>query len=440
MSYIPAALSSLQSSTALLNSLHFTHSPSLSLALLSPESTFETHLIRDAAPHELALFQPSSTRYDAPILLDSADLSLGHHEERWTAAKRAPPQRVGGWEKASPLKERRVQGQEDPNRCLKAAERLLDIYPMPRAQEHVQALQDQYEGLMNTLHELEGQLKRPIPRSALNPHAEEHARAAELEELIKREQMEIFALEQLKVEKEAEIQASANTRPAPRKPPAATLKPSRSRASLGREAADPSASANPFAKSSLLEAKRAAASTSTAKASPPRAARPARSTPTASPGSTPQTTPRATRTRTSLGSASASGSPVKSPARTTSSSTATPKSPARATASSARRSIGGASATGETTPKRRSLGGAGGRKSVGGAGGKKGAEGVSQDDLEAIATKIWSVPVLGDALRPWGRKTLQAQDEEVPDSLDKLSCEQTMCADSPLRLFVRARR
>lgn len=130
MSYIPSALSSLQSSTALLESLQFTHNPSLSLALLAPEASFETHLIRDAAPHELALFQPSSTRYDAPILLDSGDLSLGGgagHEERWTAAKRASPVRVGGWEKASPLKERRVQGQEDPNRCLKAAERLLDI-------------------------------------------------------------------------------------------------------------------------------------------------------------------------------------------------------------------------------------------------------------------------------------------------------------------------
>lgn len=35
--------------------------------------------------------------------------------------------------------------------------------PMPRAQEHVQALHDQYEGLMDTLHELEGQLKRVSP-------------------------------------------------------------------------------------------------------------------------------------------------------------------------------------------------------------------------------------------------------------------------------------
>lgn len=34
---------------------------------------------------------------------------------------------------------------------------------MPRAQEHVQALHDQYEGLMDTLHELEGQLKRVSP-------------------------------------------------------------------------------------------------------------------------------------------------------------------------------------------------------------------------------------------------------------------------------------
>lgn len=90
-------------------------------------------------------------------------------------------------------------------------------------------------------------------------------------------------------------------------------------------------------------------------------------------------------TRTSLGSASAADSPVKSPARATSS-----KSPARAAASSTR-SMGGAPSA-ETTPKRtaarRSIGGAvGGRKSVGG---KKGVEGVSQDDLEAIAVSGFS--------------------------------------------------
>lgn len=100
---------------------------------------------------------------------------------------------------------------------------------MPRAQEHVQGLHDMYQGLIDTLHNLEEQLKKvspgfrlvarraltlappkPIPRStlALNPHAEAHARAAELEELIKREQMEIFALEQLSAEKRAEVRSS----------------------------------------------------------------------------------------------------------------------------------------------------------------------------------------------------------------------------------------
>lgn len=127
MSYIPAALASLQSSTALLSTLHFHSTNALSAALLAPEAAFETHLIRDAAPHELALFEPASSVQ--PVLLDSADLSRAGDGERWTATKRAQPKQVGGWEKASPLKQKKGAAgqQEDPLRCLKAAERLLQV-------------------------------------------------------------------------------------------------------------------------------------------------------------------------------------------------------------------------------------------------------------------------------------------------------------------------
>lgn len=107
---------------------------------------------------------------------------------------------------------------------------------MPRATERVGALSDQYEGLVHALAELDESLKRvsssirrsrvafvvpsrlrltlvalllqPLSRSHVHPYHEEHLRAQELEEAIKREQMEIFALEQIQSEKAAEVSFS----------------------------------------------------------------------------------------------------------------------------------------------------------------------------------------------------------------------------------------
>lgn len=112
--YIQDSLDSLLQSASVINALPFKQTQVFTLAVLSPEDWFETHLIRDAEPHELSLFRPA--RYEEQE--DKVD-------EKWTATKRPGPERVGGWEKASPLKEKR--GNDDPARCLLAAKRLLDV-------------------------------------------------------------------------------------------------------------------------------------------------------------------------------------------------------------------------------------------------------------------------------------------------------------------------
>lgn len=129
--YIPDSLASLSQSTALISSLSFTRTNTFTRAVLSSEEWFETHLIRDAEPYELALFRPSTTTagYD-PDVGGAGAGGIGAGPDEWTATKRDGPQRVGGFDKASPLKEKRGgnnSNAENPERCLKAAKRLLDI-------------------------------------------------------------------------------------------------------------------------------------------------------------------------------------------------------------------------------------------------------------------------------------------------------------------------
>lgn len=117
-SYINDSLLSIAQSSSIISSLQFHRTEVFTLAVLSPEAWFETHLIRDAEPHELALFRPTDSRYD-PI--DAQE------EEKWVATKRKGPERLGPLEKASPLKEGNRKGGDDPERCLQAAQRLLEI-------------------------------------------------------------------------------------------------------------------------------------------------------------------------------------------------------------------------------------------------------------------------------------------------------------------------
>lgn len=123
-SYISESLASIAQSSSLIRSLTFHQTQVFTLAVLSPEAWFETHLIRDAEPHEVSLFRPSDNRYD-PI--------HAQEEEKWVATKRKGPERLGALEKASPLKEgsagRKAGGgaADDPERCILAAQRLLEI-------------------------------------------------------------------------------------------------------------------------------------------------------------------------------------------------------------------------------------------------------------------------------------------------------------------------
>ncbi|KAL7341475.1 hypothetical protein BJY59DRAFT_70716 [Rhodotorula toruloides] len=170
---ITEALASLSQSSRILSSLSFAPLAVLPQTVLSSEDAFETHLIRDAAPHELALFEPNDPTNDPVIAVDAFE-GAGIEGERWV--------------------------------CLRAAKKLLDVYTMPRAQEHVEALHSQWAGIIDTISSLEDTLRRPPSRSAPQPsHDSSYFRQLELEDLIKREKLEVFALEQLKAEKEAEL-------------------------------------------------------------------------------------------------------------------------------------------------------------------------------------------------------------------------------------------
>jgi hypothetical protein len=130
--YIPDALASLQSSTELLHSINFRQTRSLTRCVLGSEADFETHLIRDAAPHELALFDlegsnTTTTRLDVSLDPDQVD-SMQVGGDKWTATKRGGPSRRGGWDRPSPLKRRPgTTITDDPDRCLRAALRLLEV-------------------------------------------------------------------------------------------------------------------------------------------------------------------------------------------------------------------------------------------------------------------------------------------------------------------------
>ncbi|KAM0787394.1 hypothetical protein ACM66B_003479 [Microbotryomycetes sp. NB124-2] len=402
--YIPDALESLQRSTSVLNEAKFNATRSLTRAVLASEDEFETLLIRDAAPYELSLFTPTAeTRLDSAPLVD-VDLSrIG--DERWTATKRQPPRRATTATTAarpSPLKLKRgtSTAAEDPARCLTAARRLLQVYPMTRASEHVQALSEQYEGVLCSINELEQSLKQPVSRVNLKPHQQEHFKALDLEEQIKKEQMEIFALEQLQVERQAEIDA-LSARPRPRKAPA----------TKAQEPAD--SQVDPFAKSTLLENKRVA---SQAPVSGLPKARQSLSTssPRMASSQSAQTTPRTSRSTSAKPSPASSATTAPSPRdkpdmpRKQISVQSADSTPKAARSSPAKTAAAATSPAAAKAPVARKMGK---------------TQGAPGADLDLFANRVWSG--LGDALRPWARKTLSAQGQDAPAPIKSLPFEQT---------------
>ncbi|SCZ93155.1 BZ3500_MvSof-1268-A1-R1_Chr6-2g08495 [Microbotryum saponariae] len=415
--YLAESLNSIALSSALIDALSFRRDQAMPRAILATEKQFEAYMIRDAEPYELALFRPTlESRYDALdgdlIDEDHAGTAFGASggagsvlgaEEKWTATKRGGPQRANMFEKASPLKERRgTAAAEDPDRCLRAALKLLSIYSLPRATEHVEALQHQFNGLLETMIEHEEALKKPLARAATDPHEQELQRAADIEEAIKREQMEIFALQQIHAEKQAEVAAASSKTRTRRIPMAKAPLPS-------------PGEANPFAKSDMLE-KRAEAVASQGT--------PARASSGAQPTSASRTTPRANR-----GMISATASP-RSPVK----STPPPKSPAARSpaAGTPKRTPTITSSPGssrQTTP-RAARTPAGVRWSPAKASPKKSKDaellpsGVTAADLVQYSSKLWAT--LGDPIRPWAREALPPQDAAEAPAEGVLSIADTL--------------
>lgn len=116
--YVLDSLTSMRQSSLVIAALPFHRQRAFAHAALASEDYFESNLIRDAEPHELALFSTKHARVDPS---DAAG------EDRWTATKRLGPRRAIGRDKASPLKERRTATVADPARAIRAAQKLLEI-------------------------------------------------------------------------------------------------------------------------------------------------------------------------------------------------------------------------------------------------------------------------------------------------------------------------
>ncbi|BGP55103.1 hypothetical protein JCM8202v2_002698 [Rhodotorula sphaerocarpa] len=230
--YLADTLASLQQSAGVLRSLSFSSRATLPNCVLAPDDWFETHLIRDAATVEQALFAPNPASYpvvqlepDDPLLAAPDD----YEANRLAVARRNAPKRAKVAQTA--LREQAPT----PGRGSGGISGARPVDPertMPRAQEHVQALHSQLLGLMDSIAATEEALRQPPPRTAPQPqHDQTYYRQLELEDEIKREKLELFALEQIKAEKQAEVQAQAKRRAATAASTSET-KPSRPRPSV----------------------------------------------------------------------------------------------------------------------------------------------------------------------------------------------------------------
>lgn len=129
VSSLDQAFRSLQRSSELLDNLEFANGAVLPRTVLSGLGQFETTALREVLPHENGLFQSNKPTLDSWTDETEGTLDDG---DKWTATKRRAPKRIEvGKEKASPLKDRQnkpaAQSKEDPDRCLRAAQKLLEI-------------------------------------------------------------------------------------------------------------------------------------------------------------------------------------------------------------------------------------------------------------------------------------------------------------------------
>ncbi|GAA5941945.1 uncharacterized protein JCM15063_004253 [Sporobolomyces koalae] len=386
------SFASLRRSSDILASLSFPNGAVLPRTVLASTAHFESHLIRDLQPHERGLFRSNKASLDSWAVEDDATSpSAG---DAWTATKRTAPKRIEmGRNVASPLKDRSLdtnptaRNADDPDRCLRAAQKLLDIYPLPRASEHVEALHSQWIGVVDSIADLEGELRQPLARTGpAVQHDESYYRLLSLEDEIKREELELLALQQFKRDRESELAA---LKPIPkRKPgPAARTVPSvvraQANASLGSQSRSPATlrTTHPETQKPMETALSTessahnAASPVTVKSQsePNRRVRP--SIPSAFP--TPRAAPRTqgNPVSTSESLQARVGDPVaEEPSSTAASSQSKPSTVA------------------ESTPARDQL-----------------PASIRQEDLDLIASSIWRS--MGEILRPWAKQWVRENDQ-----------------------------
>lgn len=120
------ALDRLAASSSKLADLPFRNTTSFSRAVLEPRLLLD--LIREAEPHELALFQQASNGTASAFVAEQLErLRLGRSVNgRWDLPKRVGPLRRSAPDRPSPLKRRAVD-QDDPERYLQAASKLLSV-------------------------------------------------------------------------------------------------------------------------------------------------------------------------------------------------------------------------------------------------------------------------------------------------------------------------
>ncbi|GAA5881884.1 hypothetical protein JCM16303_003448 [Sporobolomyces ruberrimus] len=403
VSSLDQAFRSLQRSSELLDNLEFANGAVLPRTVLSGLGQFETTALREVLPHENGLFQSNKPTLDSWTDETEGTLDDG---DKWTATKRRAPKRIEvGKEKASPLKDRQnkpaAQSKEDPDRCLRAAQKLLEIYPFPRASEHVEALHSQWLGVVDSIEELEAELRQPLARPGpAVQHDESYYRLLSLEDEIKREELELFALEQFKQDRETELAA---LKPAPtRRPGAAARKvpsvvarsqpgPADAPATRKDRPTPPPTGGDATRASPVSRPRSRVSSTSIRVADSSKAPEPVRRTRPSIPSAVP--TPRAVAAqRKSLGAVQRSGDSTSAGTKSRSGSPSSPSACPAATRTALPRN---------TLP-----------------------DGIVEEDLEAICKLVWRR--MGDTLKPWGMKWAREQGRDGQTGDDGFGIKDTI--------------
>ncbi|KAM0746351.1 hypothetical protein T439DRAFT_384095 [Meredithblackwellia eburnea MCA 4105] len=429
--YLVGCTSSMVQSAKVIESLQFTRRQFFTTAVLFHDDIFEQLQIRDAEPHELALFSTNSNSNHDSHSYDDDD------DRAWTAARRPPPARaVNNFDRPSPIKRQlqhgRTPAKSNPDRAIKAVQKLLGVYQLPRAQEHVNGLSQQFESLSEIIDQHNESIRDPsssTSTSNFKSSAASQAKMKELDDLIKREQMEVFALKQLNADKLASVNKLKSKPSKPSPGTATTSIPGPRSRTTATTTATASSRPRQTSTSPVISSKSASVLPKT-KPAPRKSITPlpkplsgtaplvvevlespgdysaeriekGRPSPLSLLHSNKEQTAPASPSSPTVGASSSS--PLRNSARMASSpsSSSTPTTtPRKARKSASRSSLAGgtAAAVGSSSPQSATRT----RESKVSTGAKPKSP-VSEEELALIATKVWSG--LGDVLKPWARKT-----------------------------------